>query len=211
MLTNNFLKMITTLGQSTTGIKIDGTEATMSFPVYTSGQKQRTYGYTQSESTYLFTKETATVSDLGLNNEEYAYSEQDINVYNAFFTYGGSSSTAYYSNTIAMLVGTGTTSPTKDDYKLEAQVELESRRDICYFNPSGKLVLARDFRNNTEGSVSINELGIYLVCGRYSNSTSNQLVSTFLIAREVLESPVTLAVGDSEFFTYTINMQNSIG
>lgn len=211
MLTTNFLKMITTLGQSTTGIKIDGTEATMSFPVYTSDQKQRTYGYTQSESTYLFTKETATVSDLSINSKEFAYSEQDINVYNAFYTSYSSSSTVYYSNTIAMLVGTGTTSPTKDDYKLEAQIELESRRDICYFNPSGKLVLARDFRNNTEGSVSINELGIYLVCGRYSNSTSNQLVSTFLIAREVLESPVTLAVGDSEFFTYTINMQNSIG
>lgn len=211
MLTNNFLKMITTLGQSTTGIKIDGTEATMSFPVYTNGQQQRTYGYTQSESTYLFTKETATVSDLSINSEEYAYSEQNTNVYNAFYTGSTSSSTVYYSNTIAMLVGTGTTSPTKDDYKLEAQIELESRRDICYFNPSGKLVLARDFRNNTEGSVSINELGIYLVCCRYGNSISNQLVSTFLIAREVLESPVTLAVGDSEFFTYTINMQNSIG
>lgn len=210
MLTNNFLKMITTLGQSTTGIKIDGTEDTMSIPVITYGVKQRTYGYTQAESAYFFTKETATVSDLKLNTEQYAYTEQNTSVHNAFYT-DSTSGEGYYSNTIAMLVGTGTTSPTKDDYKLEAQVELESRRDICYFNPSGKLVLARDFRNNTEGSVSINELGIYLICCRYSSSASYQLVNTFLIAREVLESPVTLAVGDSEFFTYTINMQNSIG
>ena len=210
MLTTNFLKMITTLGQSTTAIKVDGTEATMSFPTLTYSQAARTYGYTQSESTYLFTKETATVSDLATNSKDYAYTEQDINVYNAFYT-NSTSGIGYYSNTIAMLVGTGTTSPTKDDYKLEAQIELESRRDICYFNPSGKLVLARDFRNNTEGSVSINELGIYLVCCHHGTSTSNQSVNTFLIAREVLESPVTLAVGDSEFFTYTINMQNSIG
>lgn len=211
MLTTNFLKMITTLGQSTTGIKIDGTEATMSFPVYTDGQKQRTYGYTQPESTYLFTKETATVSDLGISNKNHAYSEQNIDVYNAFYTSSSSSSTVYYSNTIAMLVGTGNTAATKDDYKLVSQVELESGVDSATMDAEhGMLRVVREFINNTGSNVIITEVGMYNVSISKSSSSA-WTVHTFLIGREVLSESVTIEPGKSCTFTFTVDMNSVAG
>lgn len=196
MLTNNFLKTIMTLNGDQTGIDIANTEQFI-YANNSSTTTVSTYtlGYNVGESTQLFL------------DEDYAYTFVDLvepvtvsnGATNAFY----SNSSSGYKSTLAILVGTGTTPPASSDYKLENQVVLESVNDSCTMDPTGIISLTREFKNNTEAQVTINEIGMYVVSGR---GRSTYTPHVFLIGRKLLDSPVTLNVNEIASFQYRIDL-----
>lgn len=196
MLTNNFLKTIMTLNGDQTGIDIANTEQF----IYANNSSLTTVstftlGYDVGESTQLFL------------DEDYAYTYEDLvepntlsnGATNAFYA----NNTYAYKSTLAILVGTGTTPPASSDYKLENQVVLESVNDSCTMDPTGMISLTREFKNNTEAQVTINEIGMYVVSGR---GRSTYTPHVFLIGRKLLDSPVTLNVNEIASFQYRIDL-----
>lgn len=191
MLTNNFIKVLFILSGNVTATDVNNEQKTM-YRMYGTGGTNVTLSYNTDESCGYFTKE------IGSNLKQYDSQMYSGNVYNAFYT---NSNSSYTSNTLAMLVGTGSTSPTLDDYKLESQIELTSGVDACRMDANSSIItLTREFINNTGAPVTINEVGVYNVsCDRY---TSN----IFLIGREVLDEPVIIDNGKSYTFSYFIDM-----
>ena len=97
-----------------------------------------------------------------------------------------------------MLLGTGTTPPTIDDYKLDSFVELTVvNSSQTYLNKKGRiLTYTRTFVNSTSEAITITELGMYI--GKPNADKPH------LTAREVLSEPVVIQPGESKAFTFTL-------
>ena len=199
MLTNNFKKMIMLLNGNQTATTVEGTQGTM----YVGNSNETligtyTLGYNVTETTGRFVKE------LG-NTAEDICGE-----------YGGGSSsnafqlTSYYSakSTLAILVGTSDTTPTVNDIKLGSQIELTSINDSCTMS-NGVISLIREFQNNTESEVTIKEVGLYVVSARM-NQSGGSVISDFyifLVGRNILQTPVTIPIGDVATFQYRVDFK----
>lgn len=206
MLTNNFIKLLFILGGNVSATDVNGTSKIMrSMSTNSSSDRSMDIDYEPDETVRWFTSETNTATNLKPEAQYYFNSFR-----NAFYIQGYSN---YYGHTVTMLVGTGTTPPTKNDYKLESQLPLTSGVDSTRMDASSFLLTCtREFINNTESPVTINELGIYDVCcGRTSNSASGSVSNIFLIGREVLSEPVIIDVGRSYTFSYFIDMSGILG
>lgn len=197
MLTNNFKKMIMTLNGNKTGITVEGTQGTM-YQGNSNDTSIGTYtlGYNNNESTGRFVKE------LG-------------NTVSGIFTYGnGNSNNAFnfydpysYKSTLAMLVGTSDTPPTVDDIKLGNQIQLTHINDSCSMI-DGVISLIREFQNNTESEVTIKEVGLYVISGNTGSSTSTfENLFIFLVGRNILQTPVTIPIGDIASFQYRVDFK----
>lgn len=106
---------------------------------------------------------------------------------------------------IALLIGSGTTAPSSSDYTLEKIITSYTVSGQSTYVPASSatyddvfLTITRVVKNETENSFTVSELGCF-IC---NSTTSN----TMLIAREVLDTPVTIAPGDSYSFTMTIGL-----
>lgn len=206
MLTNNFIKLLFILGGNVSATDVNGTSKIMrSISSSNSSYRHIDIDYEPDETVRWFTSEADTASNLQPHESYYIN-----NFRNAFYIEGYSGS---YGHTVTMLVGTGTTPPTKNDYKLESQLPLTSGVDSTRMDASTFLLTCtREFINNTESPVTINELGIYDVCcGRTSNSASGSVSNIFLIGREVLSEPVIIDVNRSYTFSYFIDMSGILG
>ena len=199
MLTENFNKMLFILAGQQTGTNTAGESATMYKMNSSSGDDAVTLSYGPSESTWFFSDQLTSPDAQTLN-----ITVDSRIVYNAFYVNGVRPN--YTKNTLALLVGSGSTPATRQDYKLENQVILQSDRDFCNWVPSSsKITLCRQFINNTESPVIINEIGAYLIsCAGYNTK------NIFLIGRVVLTEPITIEVNDNYVFTYDIDMSNII-
>ena len=99
---------------------------------------------------------------------------------------------------IYLLLGSGTTKATPDDYKLD---NIESNYTVITQNhtvftdtyDNQILVINRIIQNTSSSAITINELGL---CGWQ-----------VMIAREVLPEPVTLHPGEKHTFTMTIGLE----
>lgn len=100
-----------------------------------------------------------------------------------------------------LLVGTGVTEPTVDDYKLANQVVLTHVSFQCT-NSSGTLLptVTHTMTNNTGSTLVITEIGLYI--GVYNGS------KPCLLGRKLLETPVTMENGQSYTFQYNIDLRN---
>lgn len=107
-------------------------------------------------------------------------------------------------NGFVLFVGDGMTEPAETDYKLANAVELDVTGASCIHNANGKTYVARTFTNNTGVDVTIKELGCYLFASNVSGMNATPL-PIVMIGRTVLDTPVTIANGDSQTFTYVIN------
>ena len=109
-----------------------------------------------------------------------------------------------YSNGIhwAIFVGKGDTEPTFTDYALVSKAtELTWLSGGMTVDSNNTLwSLTSTFKNNTESPVVIKEVAM----GWYHNSTSDGY--GILIARSLLETPVTIAPGETYAFTYNIEV-----
>lgn len=203
MLTNNFMKwmMLPAANQKLT--KPNGSKGTVSMPKY----------YTTAYGNTNLCTIDSDVSGCNFIDEltpPVANEYQVVDgIYNAYYCFGSNSSSAGHMNRLGMLVGTGDTPPTKDDYKLASQVVLDSApTDSITFVNGTTIKLVKEFINNTESSVIIKEVGVYILsCSGYGSS---QTIQCYLIARKLLDQPVEIAVGSNAVFTYNIDMSTII-
>lgn len=104
-------------------------------------------------------------------------------------------------------VGFGSTSPTFNDYKLENSNSMDNavltHVNGQVFNTANVDIKAvqSTYKNNTENNVTVTELGII---GK--NSNANSKAGCVLIARVVLNDPVTIPPGGICAFQYRIQV-----
>lgn len=154
-------------------------------------------------STSRFHYDTTTGTNT-YTDEQTAY--KWLGVTNKSNTSGNEQGTALIYNGFVLFVGTGTTEPTAADYKLATPVTLDVTGASCTHNANGKTYVTRTFTNNTGADVTVNELGCY-VFKSVASCTASSCPTTpvVMIGRTVLDTPVTIANGDSQTFTYVIN------
>ncbi len=106
-------------------------------------------------------------------------------------------------------VGYGTTAPTSSDYSME-DLDTDLTQISIIKTPNASISYSDDFvcsytatyKNNTENNIVITEIGFgfYNTYGGYSSDDRN-----VLLAREVLETPVTIEPNKSYSFSITIS------
>ena len=150
------------------------------------------FNYDSTNATNSFTEETTTYTWAGVacttitntNQNDYA---------------------CLYYNGFVLFVGDGTTEPAETDYKLANAVKLDVTGASCTHNANGKTYVTRSFTNNTGADVTVKELGCYIFCCNAGSHPSYNATPIVMIGRTVLDTPVTIANGDSQTFTYVIN------
>lgn len=140
---------------------------------------------------------TVTESNKLIKNNE------DIDMTIGNETYGGD--ICHYT----LFIGSGTTQPTIDDYKLESCiVEYTRKQESMYFDAKNlqcqvTLVIEPII------PLTISEVGCYARCARgYSTTDGSNTNQLTLIDRKVLETPLVLNAGDISTLTYTIDFRN---
>lgn len=130
------------------------------------------------------------------------------------------SSSVNYSTYMLLLVGTGTTPPTVDDYKLEAPLFNDDITLLAVSNPCGIMngTITATHQNQGDTNITINELGAGVIIGLgNTNSTASVTSSSsnaplyggcFQLTRSVLTVPVILEPGATRTFSVTIDLTN---
>ena len=118
----------------------------------------------------------------------------------------------FYSNVSAsgannwICVGSGTTPPTVDDYKLENPLlDLTYQGGVLNYQ-GNTLIYSGIVTNNTTAPVTINEVGVHAS----SSSSSSSSSGSALLIRTVLQEPITLAVGDSRTFSVAVDLDKML-
>ena len=116
--------------------------------------------------------------------------------------------------------GSGSTQPTKADYKLESPIE----SGLTITNPAslifndagnGKYTLTADFivRNTTETEIKINEVGVFCPVCSYSGywaAGSSADWHVVLMERTVLSETISIAAGEAKFVTYRLEFNQTV-
>lgn len=107
-------------------------------------------------------------------------------------------------------VGFGNTSVTKDDYKLANSNTIDNRTltwiasQLTNVTPSITTAITT-YRNDTSTDVVVTELGIVIKNINGATRPNNN----YLLARKVLDTPITVPAGATMAFTYSIDMDFS--
>ena len=113
-------------------------------------------------------------------------------------------------STLGILIGTGDTPPTYDDYTLENRVTLTSvstniSYDVVTENNVVKFrtLLTKTVNNNTQDTVTIKEIGVHK--GIYT--TNNTTYQDILISREILSEPIVIEPNGEATFVFYFDEQ----
>ncbi|MBP5594274.1 MAG: hypothetical protein J6Y02_02740 [Pseudobutyrivibrio sp.] len=115
--------------------------------------------------------------------------------------YGGTSSGAFH-----VIVGAGTTPPTKEDYDMAdlSIVGNDLLRPILqtatYSHANNGAVVTTSWRNDSAAPITVTEVGLAF---KYNNGVYDK-ASNVLDARKVLETPVTIQPGETYVFSYNL-------
>lgn len=124
------------------------------------------------------------------------------------------------SDNIGIVVGTGNTAVTPQDYALVTKVAhgnaanqmLYGGQEILaptFADPNGSMVLRRLFENVSGGSITVNEVGIYAPAGyRVYTSAYHYYAYEFCVARDVVSPGV--AVANTEWLKVTYTTQITV-
>lgn len=141
----------------------------------------------------------------------------DFDDYNTYLaaSYATDSATPYTSNhALFIIVGTGDTPPTIDDYKLSGELlPLECIKQGTGSIDNGFVITPSTtgfsvygaLRNNTEVPVTIKEIA--LAMGSLMNSTTYPM---WLLTRDVLPEPAVLQVGEAKAFEVAIDTMSFV-
>jgi hypothetical protein len=138
-----------------------------------------------------------------LNNDTFLYGgRNDLSRAGRHPGSGGDWSQA--SSGFFMVLGSGDTPPTKDDYKLEswiptADLSVESYSGVGPHNewpPLKMCSLTTVFRNNTEENITVKEVGICFAIGK-----TGSVQKYILLVRDVLQNPVIIKPDEITSFT----------
>jgi len=111
-----------------------------------------------------------------------------------------------------IVIGTGTATPTPNDYKLGNQIANgKSSGQMVYSNPSfiaptvngntTSMIISQTFQNQSGASITVSEVGIQV----YVDNTNGN-ASYVLIVHDLLTSPITVANLSILQITYTISV-----
>lgn len=139
-----------------------------------------------------------TTSFGGLYNMESDGEYEPVSLYraNGWDVYAGPTDRKYG---IYLMVGSGSTSPKKSDYKLEDQVELFLvDGSVSDTNEQTTKTVSATLKNTTESVITIREVGVAI------HGYNNEYMRSALLGRIVLDTPVVLQPEDTYTFTYVI-------
>lgn len=117
---------------------------------------------------------------------------------------GDGNNWTYSSSGLFMVLGSGDTPPTKDDYKLDSWIpttdlSVESYSGVGPHNewpPLKMCSLTTVFRNNTEENITVKEVGVCFAIGKQGS-----VQKYILLVRDVLENPVIIKPDEITSFT----------
>ena len=115
-------------------------------------------------------------------------------------------STSGSDNTLYLKVGTGTTTPTGNDYEL-ATVNTDISCDAVVAGVSANYtkIYTATFSNPTSSDIVVTEVGLY---GNMPYQNQNHGLLTYidcLFDRTVLSTPITIPAGESKTITYELS------
>lgn len=106
-----------------------------------------------------------------------------------------------------MVLGTGDTPPTVEDYKLSGELITDlTFQGQPTLDDNNSLTYSILVTNANEQPITIKE--VCLAIGTASTSSSSSSVAAALLTRDVLATPVTLNTGDSKTFSITIDFRS---
>lgn len=96
--------------------------------------------------------------------------------------------------------GNGTTIATSNDYNLESEISgLTLLENFVSITDNG-YVVASSIKNTSNEDIIVKELGLF-----ETSTYDYRVVSTFMLTRNVLETPITIKPNEIKTFTITIN------
>ena len=106
-----------------------------------------------------------------------------------------------------ILLGTGTTAPTADDYCLESQItENLSCDSVSVSRTTTTKTYTATFSNSGTSDMTVTEIGYALrMCYYIRSSSDTYKYDNFLMDRTVLDTPVTIPAGESRTVTYELS------
>lgn len=96
--------------------------------------------------------------------------------------------------------GNGTTIATSNDYNLESEISnLTLLGNFLSITDNGYITTS-SIKNTSNEDIIVKELGVF-----ETSTSESRLRSTFMLTRNVLETPVTIKPNETKTFTITIN------
>lgn len=104
-----------------------------------------------------------------------------------------------------IVLGSGTTEPTPEDYRLESQITTNLSCDSVSVsrNTTVKTYTAT-FSNSGTSDITVTEIG-YVSRFAWAYNTGDYIYDDFLMDRTVLETPITIPAGESRTVTYELS------
>lgn len=104
-----------------------------------------------------------------------------------------------------LMLGTGTTAPTADDYRLESPITTNLSCDSVSVSRTSLIkTYTATFTNSGSSDITVTEVGFMIyIFYNYSNTTENS--DHFLMDRTVLDTPITIPAGESRTVTYELS------
>lgn len=98
--------------------------------------------------------------------------------------------------------GNGTTIATSNDYNLESEITDLTLLGNSVFITDNGYVVTSSIKNTSNEDIIVKELGLF----ETSNGKDiHEARLTFMLTRNVLETPITIKAGETKTFTITIN------
>ena len=156
----------------------------------------------------------------GSSDNPFEYSENSRTVTNTEYLLQNNSDIANYGNrnlygnfcNYTLILGTSTTSPTVDDYKLvNCETRYIRKQESMSFD-SKNLQCQVSLIIQPTADITINEIGCYVRCNTgetgYEAEKNYNCNNLSLIDRKVLASPLTISNGTLTTITYTVDFRN---
>jgi hypothetical protein len=103
------------------------------------------------------------------------------------------------------MLGTGTTAPTADDYRLESPITTNLSCDSVSVSRTSLIkTYTATFTNSGSSDITVTEVG-FMIYIFYNYSTTTENSDHFLMDRTVLETPITIPAGESRTVTYELS------
>lgn len=110
----------------------------------------------------------------------------------------------FWTSSGCIIIGSGTTPPTVDDYKLESQITSGITGSIASkFSDEGLLVFTLTLNNTSSADITIGEVGY--AAGVPTSSSSSGAAA--LLERTVLDEPITIPAGGVGQILYTFGLE----
>jgi hypothetical protein len=104
-----------------------------------------------------------------------------------------------------LMLGTGTTAPTADDYCLESPITTNLSCDsVSVSKTSLTKTYTATFTNSGSSDITVTEVG-FIVYILYAYSATTENSDNFLMDITVLETPITIPAGESRTVTYELS------